>query len=76
MVGTNDLGSIYEMFCDLAQLGMKATLYLQANGNLKEKQGVIRRISSKGVLIQNSRESTFVSAESLVNFTLAQAEDG
>ena len=65
--------SVYDMFCDLAQLGMAATLYLRSDGDLREKHGVISRISPKGVLIQNSKESTFVSADSLVNFTLAQA---
>jgi hypothetical protein len=68
--------TIYDMFRDLARVGMPVTVYLKADGVLKEKHGIIRRISDEGVLIQNSLQSTFVSADAVVNFTISQRHDG
>jgi hypothetical protein len=65
----------YELFRSVAGLGMRATLYLKADGQLKEKQGIIRKILDSGVLIQSSQETTFVSAEALATFTIAQQDN-
>jgi hypothetical protein len=72
MKDEDETHSVYEIFRDLAQLGMRATLYLRIDHELREKRGTIRRLTPNGVLIQDLNESTFVSADSLANFTLEE----